>query len=295
MGNLDFVKKLYNGKNCYSDHMDNRELNLLHIESNVETIITDMLENNKIVLLTGNPGDGKTFIIKAVGEIIEKTKAYTQTDLNNVTDYSDVAEKLLYCYNESKPAILAVNEYPFIQLCKKLKTISPEIYNEIVNIKKNIITYDISSALKGRIAIIDLNERNLLASDRELISDLLDKFITLLAEDSIYYKTLSYNISALSIKSIKKQIISIFKLVAVGCEHFAVRDILGAMSFILTACTTDEYADAPYYTTIFSGTNILLQTLKIFDPIYLSIPSLDEQLWNGEINSGWRLGVPEKW
>ena len=64
MTKLEFVKKLYNGKNCYSDHMDETELQLLHISSNAENIIVNLLSHNRIVFLTGNPGDGKTFIIK---------------------------------------------------------------------------------------------------------------------------------------------------------------------------------------------------------------------------------------
>ena len=49
MANLDFIKKLYNGKNCYSDHMTEEERNILKIESNVEDIVKELLERNKIV------------------------------------------------------------------------------------------------------------------------------------------------------------------------------------------------------------------------------------------------------
>ena len=71
MSYLDFVKKLYNGKNCYSDHMSADEIDLLHIPSGVENIIKEMLQKKKLVFLTGNPGDGKTFIIKAIKKEIE--------------------------------------------------------------------------------------------------------------------------------------------------------------------------------------------------------------------------------
>ena len=47
MGNLDFVKKLYNGKNCYSDHMSDEELELVHIHSRVEDLILELLESRK--------------------------------------------------------------------------------------------------------------------------------------------------------------------------------------------------------------------------------------------------------
>ena len=66
MSKLDFIKKLYNGKNCYSDHMNKDELDFLHISSGVEPLVSDMLDKHKLVFLTGNPGDGKTFIIKAI-------------------------------------------------------------------------------------------------------------------------------------------------------------------------------------------------------------------------------------
>ena len=49
MGNLDFVKKLYNGKNCYSDHMSDEELELVHIHSRLEDLILELLESRKIV------------------------------------------------------------------------------------------------------------------------------------------------------------------------------------------------------------------------------------------------------
>ena len=131
MAKIDFVKKLYNGKNCYSDHMDADELQLLHIASNAEKIIIDMLSHNRIVFLTGNPGDGKTFIIKTISSAIDVSKFYIQTDLNNVKDYSQVVKDIISLYEENKGAIIAVNEYPFIQLCKQIKSASREIYDEI--------------------------------------------------------------------------------------------------------------------------------------------------------------------
>ena len=130
MTKLDFVKKLYNGKNCYSDHMDDSELQLLHIASNAESIITDMLSHNRIVFLTGNPGDRKTFIIKAISSEVDESKLYIQTDLNNVKDYSEVADEIVSLYNENKGAIIAVNEFPFMQLCKQIRKTSRTVYYE---------------------------------------------------------------------------------------------------------------------------------------------------------------------
>ena len=209
MAKLDFIKKLYNGKNCYSDHMTEDELKLLHITSKVEELISEMLKKKKIVFLTGNPGDGKTFIIRALVDIIAETSAYVQSDMNSTDGYLPTAQEIVACYKEQRPAIIAVNEYPFIKLCQELKVLSPELNEEIIKSKRTSITYDISSTLTSRIALIDLNERNILDSDRSLLDELIDRFIILLSEDTEHNRTLEYNIKALSVPEIKAQVISL--------------------------------------------------------------------------------------
>lgn len=295
MSKIDFIKKLYNGKNCYSDHMSDDELNLLHITSKVEALIKEMLSKGKIIFLTGNPGDGKTFVIKAVEDAISEYDTYVEKDMNNIAGYDSIVQDILQCYKEQRPAIIAVNEYPFMQLCKHIKNEAPDIYKEILDAKKSAITYSTSQPLIGRIALIDLNERNLLDADRNLLGELIDKFIALISEDTQHNKCLEYNIKALSIPEVKKQVLSLIQLAASECEHFAIRDILGALAFMFTACLTEEYEEQKYYSAIFSGSNQLLQAIQQFDPIYLSSPSLDEQLWNGEVKDGWVIEAPSKW
>lgn len=111
MSKLDFIKKLYNGKNCYSDHMNEDELGFLHIPSGVEQLVSDMLDKHKLVFLTGNPGDGKTYIIKAIEACITRNNAFVETDFNEVTRYDEVARAIVDLYKETRPAVLAINEY----------------------------------------------------------------------------------------------------------------------------------------------------------------------------------------
>lgn len=234
-------------------------------------------------------------MIKSVDPEIQKYNAYIEKDMNNITGYDTIVSDIIACYQEHRPAIIAVNEYPFIQLCKHIKKQAPDIYKEIVVAKKSAITYSTSQPLTGRIALIDLNERNLLDADRNLLGELIDKFITLVSEDTQHNKYLEYNIKALSIPEVKAQVLSLMQLAASECEHFAIRDILGALAFIFTACLMEDYEEQKYYSAIFSGSNQLLQAIQQFDPIYLSSPSLDEQLWNGELKEGWLIEVPRKW
>ena len=294
MSKLDFIKKLYNGKNCYSDHMNEDELGFLHIPSGVEQLVSDMLDKHKLVFLTGNPGDGKTFIIKSIDSCIIRNNAFVEMDFNMLTQYEVVARRIVDLYKERRPAVLAINEYPFLLLCKEIKRISPEIHSEILRAKKAAITYEISESIK-HIAVVDLNERNLLAKDNHLLDDLVTKMVDLLSSEPVYSQSLQYNLSALKTVEIKRQVISLLELASSECEHFAVRDILGALSFMLTACTMDEYEGQYYYSAIFNGSNDLLRSIQKFDPINLSAPSLDEALWNGTLTDGWLLETPKKW
>lgn len=295
MTTLGFVEKLYNGKNCYSDHMSSDEISLLHICSNAETLIADLLARKKVVFLTGNPGDGKTFIIKALNENITACQAYVETDLNNVRDYDAVARKLIDCYLYERPAIVAVNEYPFLQLLRSIKALSPVMHDEIQRVRRSVIAYTISGPLSGRVAVVDLNERNLLAPDYHLLESLIDRFINLLQQEPVYPESIKYNLLALSNNDIKHQLLLLFELAAAECEHFAVRDILGAIAFMLTAGASEDYQGHRYYSTLFEGSNELLRVIQQYDPIRLTVPELDERLWNGDISDGWRIAIPDKY
>lgn len=195
MSKLDFIKKLYNGKNCYSDHMNKDELGFLHISSGVEPLVSDMLDKHKLVFLTGNPGDGKTFIIKAIEPCIIRNNVFVKTDFNEVTNYADAARNIVDLYVEKKPAVFAINEYPFLRLCKEIKRINPDIYNEIMRAKKSAITYELSEPIR-HIAVVDLNERNLLTKDNQLLDTLLTKMTDLLSSEPVHSQALKYMLIA---------------------------------------------------------------------------------------------------
>lgn len=294
MNKLDFVRKLYRGKNCYSDPLTPEEIELIHIRSTTEKIINQMLEDRKIIFLTGNPGDGKTYIIKALDAEINKVNAYVEMDLSSIKDYSEIVKNIKNCYDNGSACIIAANEYPFLKLEKAIGQKYPEIAEQIRDVKKNSIVYGVPSFECGQIVVVDLNDRNLLDREKRTILAAVDKLIGLLEESKGINGILDENIQALTNELVREQLLKIFEIIAICGEHFVMRDILGTIAYAVSACVDDEES-AHYYDTLFSGRSELNNYLKQFDPVYLSEPDIDEQLWNGEIEDGWVLQAPSKW
>lgn len=296
MNSLEFIKKLYNGKNCYSDPMTQEEIDLLHIESATEQLIENFIQDNKVIFITGNPGDGKTYIIKSLKEPLEKSKAYVVTDVNSEPNMNEIAAKIVDCYKEKRACVIAVNEYPFLLLLKEIKKVSKELYDELQILRKLNIVYETTRTNLNGVVIVDLNNRSLLDTDRELPMNILNRLIEIAKASNGLYKELDNTIIVLSDDYVQKQLSLIFSLVDLSGEHFAMRDILGAIAFMLTSCINeDEEERHNYYDAMFTGRNQLLDYFKNFDPIYLSCPDQDEKLWNGECLDGWRVDTPVNW
>lgn len=298
MDNLQFIQRLYNGKNCYSDAMTDEQIELLHIESGVETIIKKMVREKRIVFLTGNPGDGKTYIIRSQKSLLEGI--YVITDLNSIdlesAQGTEVLEQLYDCYKKGNPCVIAANEFPFHKLSIKIKYKYPDMYEELNGIRQNVLHIGCPMVELKRICIIDLNERNLLDKNRSIVSSILNKFTTMLEPYKSTSDVLRHNIEALSNAVVQEQIYKIFANISMTGKHFVIRDILGTLSYILVGCTAPDYEGSGfYYDVLFEGNNEIMSFATQFDPIILSCASLDEKLWNGEQTEGWTLDVPDKW
>lgn len=301
MEQVEFIKKLYNGKNCYSDFMNKEQLDILRIASHVDELIEKYLPY-KMIFLTGNPGDGKTYIIKSHDETIKKYNVYENLDINSLDDdaMNIFANKLVELYNTGKPCIIAANEYPFLLLQKKLKNICIELYRELNECKKHNIIYGNNHYSCGKCIVIDLNERNLLyTSDASMVSieNIIDRTIDYLESGNLsgnQYSLIRENINHLKKKEIQSKIVNLLNYVAFTGTHFVVRDILGFISYLFLSSLINEDSNL-YYDALYevSANNKIIKELQKFDPIKMSNPAIDEKLWNGEITQNWVIDKPE--
>ena len=82
MGNLDFVKKLYNGKNCYSDHMSDEELEKLGVGALSKAVKDGDLENG-------------CFLSGQVAAVVKKEESASQIIMDVMTGCEEVLKGAL--------------------------------------------------------------------------------------------------------------------------------------------------------------------------------------------------------
>jgi hypothetical protein len=61
---LDFIRDFYRGSSGYADFIDYGFLSRVHVVTELDSAIIEAVGTGKDVVLTGNPGDGKTHIIR---------------------------------------------------------------------------------------------------------------------------------------------------------------------------------------------------------------------------------------
>lgn len=303
MDNLQFIQQIYHGKNCYADSMTPEQIDLLHIPSGVESIVRKMISEKRMVFLTGNPGDGKTFIIKALKDFLDGV--FVVKDMNDMPDEElpQLAEHINDCYINGEPCVIAANEFPFHKLTNIIKLRQPKLHEELSEIKKNILVLEYPTVDLKRVCIVDLNERNLLDKDSCVVKSFIQKFTNLLLPYCGSSRVLAHNVKALTNRPVLNQVLDIFSFISMSGQHFVIRDILGVVSYMLVSCTNAEREDEAsgyYYDALFGASNDLtsdaLMTFAAqFDPILLSKPELDEKLWNGEFLEGWQFDCPSLW
>jgi hypothetical protein len=293
-GPSELVRDLYKSISACADHHDDQIIKSLHIPTPIDDALVMAGKQDKVVIVTGNTGDGKTHLIRAVSAQFSKTIIINK-DANEVED-EEIIKSIDRALARKKALIIAINEGILLDVCEKAKSRCPWASQVIEAILRPYV-YD-SSAVKhlDGIVILDLNLRNNLSCS--VVSQVLVKVAGFadLASDST--GVLRDNADSIRNQEVQRRITMLLDLVAQTGFHATMRELLGFFAHLICGGEDSEQGKVPnpYYVNAFEGgEGPLFDFVRRYDPLALPNPFLDDVLFTAQDQPGdWEIYRPDE-
>jgi len=303
-GDKTFIERLYRSTNSYADRLNQDELEGLHVDLGVDGYLVEEVAAKKQVIITGNPGDGKTHLIERLREQLEELGAEVITDANAVSD-DHTLKTWARCREEKRPFVLAINEWPLhvLQRLAKKRHFSPvkEALRQVQEARFFVETQKPKPPADD-VVTIDLALRNLLAPS------VVIKVIERLTNERFYagleeVDPILRNRNALMNAQVVDRLGQLLRIISLRLHHITMRQLVGFISFLLSGGQNapdrlnrgrDAIELAYSHLAFEGGIGVLFDTVRrVFDPAALTHPTWDERLWRGDTDpSDWLFDAP---
>lgn len=299
-----FIERLYRSTKSYADRLSQDELEAIHVDLGVDGHLIEEAEARQQIIVTGNPGDGKTHLIERLRPQLEALGAEVITDANAVSD-DETLDTWARCREEERPFVLAINEWPLyvLQRTAKARSFGPvqEALRQVRSARYFVDARTPDPPTEG-VVTIDLALRNLLAPSvvTKVIERLTDERFYTGLDDSDPMLT---NRAALMNPQVAERLGKLLEVVGLRLGHVTMRQLVGFIAFLLTAgqaaaerLRSGQDATGIAYSNLAfeGGIGLLFSTVRqVFDPAALTHPTWDERLWRGETDpADWLSGAP---
>lgn len=295
----DLLRGLYLGAATNADLTSYDERIKFHVRTDVDRLIPDLVRAGRDVVLTGNPGDGKSHIVRYLQDRQRLPPCEVELDLS-ATSEERVIARWRAARAAGRPLILCGNEGPLKTLVVHIMK-EPDLAERGREIRGQLGRLVMSSPDElppppRQVVVIDLADRALLST--KLIADALRRVTTpeFLPEGANARETSAgRNIDILGQASgAPERLARVIALAGLRSgEHISFRQLWAGLSFAICAGkaqTTlrqelgqqeDELGFAPLDNLMRGrGQGALLRAARAFaDPAELAMPQLDEDLW----------------
>src|SRR5207249_322763 len=110
------LRDLYKSVATVSEHHDFDVLKMLHVATPVDNFVAQEAVEGRVILLTGNPGDGKTHLIRVAEKRLTKENVTCILDANRRTD-EELADDIEKALGKKKTGlVMAINEGTLVEL-----------------------------------------------------------------------------------------------------------------------------------------------------------------------------------
>jgi hypothetical protein len=289
-GPISFVERLYRNANSYADRLTSEELDWIHVDLGLDDYVLNSAKDGWQIIVTGNPGDGKTFLIERLRDALTaQYDAVVITDANACTD-TEILAAWRSCHENGRAFILAINEWPLFELRRLARSEAFDPVDEAVRQVQSAVYYgEPPDPRQDKVAVIDLNLRNVLAP--KVVTAALnrltdDRFVADLSEAD----PASVNVQRLKTSRVQERLGALLEQASRRADHATMRQVMGFLAYILTGGTdatgrimSQGSGRYLYANAVFDGGEGPLFDLvrRSFDPATVTHPDLDEELWRG--------------
>ena len=291
--NLDFIRNFYRGSSAYADHQEENVLKEIHLKTKLDEAVLLNVKDKDIVL-TGNPGDGKTHIIRVLkDQIIEICPdVVVETDASTLT-HDEIYQKWKSARDNNKRFVIAINAavlYNAYQNHKDFKPIADAF--EQMN---NCPIYHEQEFPESDVVVFDLSKRETLT--KEILVNIIDK----LTEDKFYQDCLgcankedcdiTRNRRLLKNPLFQERLAAILKRVSLSGYHATLRELQSFVAYLIFGSRkckdinrTNASIEYDLCNLVYTGKGPLFDRIRqVFDPVKISHPLWDEKLLSNNI------------
>ena len=166
------------GREAIAEALTEEDFERLHIESDIERFLGELVRAGRSVVVTGNAGDGKTHLLRRVKQDLESAGAVVVEDATAEMRGGDprpILEKWREANEGGQPFCLAANEYPLYQL-RMAEASAPHLV-EVGRQCQDRLAYgdDEDSGCAANVVVIDLSLRNPLGG--KFFDSMLDRLL----------------------------------------------------------------------------------------------------------------------
>ncbi len=287
----EFVERLYRSSNSYADRLNAEELEWVNVDLGLEEYLLEQARAGQQIVVTGNPGDGKTHLIERIRARLEEEGALVLTDANVLRD-EEILVAWRTCERERRPMVLAINEWPLFVLRRHTAAAGFAPLAEALRQVQHAIFYDSQLAPappSEQVRVVDLSLRNVLA--RPVVEAVLER----LTHDRFYgglheSDPAGANRGALQSERVLERLAPLLDRVARRGHHATMRQLVGFIAYLLTAGRSPVERLAQqgshrfdYSTLAFEGGvgPLFAAVRTAFDPAAITHPRHDDALWRG--------------